>query len=252
MRVSATVGNPARPARFPAQTAAPGAVARRRQARGRYRERVRSRFIVNRILAFAAAFAFAAAQPAVTLAAHPGGGAAALDRQRRLLTRSLPAVSAIRRPPRFPLHDIVEPLRVTPPQKMEPQHFTGYSPGRLCSAAAGVSVPRISLASDDRLPLLSGSAWNGPACLSRSSALNPPSEFASPDSTIGSLVDGKSNLFSPQSHDPGYAAASSLAATNSPLPAFQGRILFRRRAARRGSRTSSDDAALAEAFAQSL
>ena len=66
-----------------------------------------------------------------------------------------------------------------------------------------------------------GSAWNGPACLSRSSALNPPGEFASPDFTIGSLVDGKSNLFSPQSHDPGYAAASSLAATNSPFPAFQ-------------------------------
>ncbi len=70
-----------------------------------------------------------------------------------------------------------------------------------------------------------GSAWNGPACLSRNSALNAPSEFASQnfasqDFTIGSLVDGKSDLFSPQSHDPGYAAGNSLAAVSS-TPAFQ-------------------------------
>ena len=69
-----------------------------------------------------------------------------------------------------------------------------------------------------------GSAWNGPACLSHNSALNPPSELAaesSQDFTIGSLVDGKSNLFSPQSYNPGYAAGSGLGAASSTPFAFQ-------------------------------
>lgn len=175
---------------------------------------------MKRSLAFAAAFAFAAAQPAVTLAAHPGGGA--VSRPAAPGPHPIaPGGFGNPAPAQVPFHFNVQPLRVTPPQKMEPQHFTVIHP-----AAFAPPPPVFPYRGYRWQPMPAylwypGSAWNGPACLSRSSALNPPSQFASPDFTIGSLVDGKSNLFSPQSHDPGYAAASSLAATNSPLPAFQ-------------------------------
>ncbi len=176
--------------------------------------------IVNRTLAFVAAFAFAAAQPAVTLAAHPGAGA--LPRPAPPIGHPVaPGGFANQAPAQVPFHVNVQQLRIEPPQRMAPEHFTVFHPAAFTRPAPVYPYRGYLWQPMPTYLWYPGSAWNGPACLSRSSALNPPSEFASPDFTIGSLVDGKSNLFSPQSHDPGYAAASSLAAASSTPSALQ-------------------------------
>lgn len=183
---------------------------------------------MNRFLAFVGAFALAAAQPAVTLGAHPAGGVG-ISRPAMPAPAPRPAAPggfSNQAPANIPFHinvqppihvDVQPPLRVNvQPIRMEPQHFTVVHPA---------AFARPSQLSPYRwyrwqpMPAYlwypGGSAWNGPACLSQNSALNPPDNLASQDFSIGSLVDGKANLLSPQSYNPGFATGNSPEATSS-------------------------------------
>lgn len=166
-----------------------------------------SLFTVNRPLAFVGAFALAAAQPVVTLGAPPGGGA--------LSHSAAPAPHPAARGGfasqdnfKVPFHLDVQPLT-------EPRPFTFHSAAR---------NPQALMSPYRRYPWQSapGYLWYpalyGPACNANNNFLNTPSQQLPANVTIGSLVDGKSNLLSPQSYNAGYAAGNSPdAASSSPF-----------------------------------
>jgi hypothetical protein len=58
-------------------------------------------------------------------------------------------------------------------------------------------------------------ALSAPACYGGNNFLDSPSEQQPPNLTIGSLVDGKSNLLSPPSHNAGLAAGPDPGAASS-------------------------------------
>jgi hypothetical protein len=167
---------------------------------------------VNRSLAFVAAFALAAAQPAVTLGAPPGR-----------LALSHPAVPAPRIAAPTPRaasrggianqDDLKVPFHVDvqPRPLMEPQRFTLHS----ARFNPQVPVPQYRRYAWQSTP---GYLWYpalyGPACYASNNFLGSPSE-QQPDVTIGSLVDGKSNLLSPPSHNAGFAAGNDPGAASS-------------------------------------
>jgi hypothetical protein len=176
------------------------------------RVRQKSSFTVNRSLAFVAAFALAAAQPAVTLGAPPG---------RLALPRpAVPAPRAAAPAPRAAVRggfanqaDFKVPFHidVQPQPLMEPQRFTLHSAG---------FNPHPPMFPYRRYGWQSipGYLWYpalyGPACYASNNFLGSPSEQQQ-DVTIGSLVDGKSNLLSPPSHNAGFAAWNDPAAVSS-------------------------------------
>ena len=105
------------------------------------------------------------------------------------------------------------------PQPLMEQHFT------LRPAAF---TPRVPVSPYRRYGWQSAPAYlwypalYGPACYTGNNFLSAPSDQLPADVTLGSLVDGKSNLLSPQSYNnAGYAAGNGPGAT-SPSPfAFQ-------------------------------
>lgn len=159
---------------------------------------------MNRSLAFVGAFAVAAAPPAVTLGAHPGG--LALPRP------AAPAPHPIARGGFASQGDIKVPFHLNVLPLMEPQHFTIHSPG--FNPVVLVSPYRRfgwqSIPGYFWFPALSG-----PACYASNTFLNSPNQPPPPDLTIGSLVDGKSNLLSPRSYNAGYAAGNGPGAASS-------------------------------------
>ncbi len=173
---------------------------------------------VNRSLAFVGAFALAVAQPAVTLAAPPGG--LALSRP-----PGPPRVSALSRPAvpsphtgarggsanqdgfKVPFHVDVQPQAL-----MDPQHFTLHSAG-FSPQTRVLPYRRYGWQSTPRY--LWYPALSGPACSASNNFLDAPSEQQPPDFTIGSLVDGKSSILSPQSYGAGFAAGNDPGAASS-------------------------------------
>jgi hypothetical protein len=161
---------------------------------------------MNRSLAFVGAFALAAAQPAVTLGAPPGG--LAISRP------AAPAPHAAARGGSANQDDFKVPFHVDlqPQPLMEPQPFTLRSAG---------FNPQAPVSSHRRYVWQStpGYLWypalSGPACYPSNSFLDSPSEQQPADLTIGSLVDGKSNLLSPPSHNAGLAAGNDPGAASS-------------------------------------
>lgn len=69
--------------------------------------------------------------------------------------------------------------------------------------------------------LLWPAALNGPACNAGNNFWNASSSQLPEDVAIGSLVDGKANMLSPQSFNAGYATDSGIGATSSSPVAFQ-------------------------------
>lgn len=161
---------------------------------------------MNRYLAFILALGFAAATPLVTLGAPPGGSA--LPRQAAPAPHPLPRVTVSQDNLRVPFHLNVAPLGW-------PQHFTvrpaGFSSQTLPPAFRTY-----------RWQSIPGYLWYpasyGASCSSANNLLNVPNEQLPADLTLGSLVDGKSNLLAPQSYNANYATGNaSSAATSSPF-----------------------------------
>lgn len=159
---------------------------------------------VNRSLAFIAAFALAAVQPAVTLGAHPSGSAPSRPPAPapRLGDRGGPVNQGGNL--KVPFHVDVQPL--------VPQHFTTRSPGFNPQAMV---LPYQRYRWQTLPAYLWYPATSGPACYAANNFLNTPSDQLPPDLTIGSLVDGKSNLLSPLSYSAGYASANDASAASS-------------------------------------
>ncbi len=153
---------------------------------------------MNRSLVFVGALALVAAQPAVTLGAPPGGlvparPAAPLPHA-AARGGSATGGSADRDDFKVPFHVDVQlkPLTV-------PEHFT--------------LQPRQSTLGHIWYPAL-----YAPACYASNNFLGSPSEQLPADVTLGSLVDGKSNLLSSPSYNAGFAAGNDPgAASSSPL-----------------------------------
>jgi hypothetical protein len=181
-------------------------VRNRRPARGNWVGRKNVSVIVNRSLVFVGAFALAAAQPIATLAAPVASSA-----------HSHPAAPAPHAAPRDTsgsLGDFNAPSHFDGQMKplTMPQHFT------LGSSARFNSLPLSTYRRNDWLAT-PGNLWY-PALLSPACAANtfasapsqqPPSEF-----TLGSLVDGKSKLFSSPNY--GDALTSTNGGTASSAP----------------------------------
>jgi len=157
---------------------------------------------MNRSLAFIVAFAFAAAQPAVTLGAPPGG--LALSRPVAPAPHPAARVSASQDSLRVPFHLTVEPLA-------EPQRFalrsTGFNPQ--------APWPTYRYRWQSTPGYLWYPALYGAPCSSATNLLNVPNEQLPADLTLGSLVDGKSNLLSPQSYNAAYAIGNDPSAASS-------------------------------------
>ncbi len=169
----------------------------------RVREKIS--LIVNRFLALVGAFVLAAAQPAVTLGAPRGG---------LVVSRPpVPAPHADARGASASQDDFKVPFHVNvqPQPIMEPQHFTLRSVG--FNPQAPVSPYRQYV-----WQLPRGYLWypalSSPACYATNNFWNSPSEQQPADLTLGSLVDGKSNLLSPPSHT-GLAAGNDPGAASS-------------------------------------
>ncbi len=165
---------------------------------------------VNRSLVFVGAFALAAAQPAVTLGAPPSGSVPARP--------AAPAAHAAARsgspnqgdfnvPPHL---DVMKPLTM-------PQHLTLQSP-------AAVNPQPVSPYRRYGWQSMPGYLWYptlySPACAA-SNFIGSPSEQGPSDFTLGSLVDGKSNLLSPPSHNTGFATKNDAGAASSSPVTFQ-------------------------------
>jgi hypothetical protein len=153
---------------------------------------------VNRSLAFFGALAFAAAQPAVTLGAPPGG-----------VTHSRPAVpaphTAARGARATNQGDFKVPFSVDlrPKALTEPQHFTIQSSAGSIWRAALSPYQWYKQSSTGHLLY---PALYGAGCRTSNNFLGPPSEQQPQNLTIGSLVDGKSQILSASSsHDAGFA-----------------------------------------------
>ncbi len=159
---------------------------------------------VNRSLAFVGAFALAAALPALALGA-PRGGLALPRPAAPAPHAAVRGWSANQDNFKVPFHVDVQPL-------MEPQRITihpaSFNPQALVrpyrrygwqSAPAYLWYP----------------ALYGPACSVSNNFSNLPNEQLPPDLTIGSLVDGKSSILSPQSYNAGYAAGNDPGAASS-------------------------------------
>jgi hypothetical protein len=163
---------------------------------------------VNRCLAFAGALAVA--QPAVALGAPTGG----LAHPRP----APPTVHPVAWGEPANQDDVKVPFHVNIQPQIEPQHFTFH---------AATFHPQ-TLVRPHRLndwQFAPGYFWYpalyGPACSTSNSFLNASSEQLPADLSIGSLVDGKSNILSPQSYNAGYAAGSGGNASSSSPFAFQ-------------------------------
>jgi hypothetical protein len=158
---------------------------------------------VNRSLTFVVAVTLAAAQPAVTLGAQPGG----LALSRTAAPAPRPAVhGGFARANDFKLPFDVD---VKPKALAESQRFVLPS-----TAALHLSRP--------------GHLWYpalyGPACYASTSFAGSPSQQQQQqqfDTTIGSLVDGKSSLLSPPSHAAVSAAPRDPGAVSSSPVTFQ-------------------------------
>jgi hypothetical protein len=159
---------------------------------------------VNRSLAFVGVVALAAAQTAVTLGAPPGG--------RAVSHPAAPAPHPVARGGPANQDNIQLPFHVNVQPLTQPQHFTVHS----ASFNPQALVPPYRRFRWQSTP---GYLWYpalyGPACYASNNFLNTPSDQLPADLTIGSLVDGKSNLLSPQSYNAGYAAGSDPAAASS-------------------------------------
>jgi len=161
---------------------------------------------VKRSLAIFGALALAAAQPAITLAAPRAG--VALSRP------AAPAPHAAARGGPASQGDFKVPFDVDPQLKplSVSQRFTIQS-----SAGSNLRAP-LSLHPWYGWQSSPGHPWYpalyGPGCNANNNYLRSPSEQQPADLSIGSLVDGKSNLLSP-SHDAGLAAGNHAGAASS-------------------------------------
>jgi hypothetical protein len=156
-------------------------------------------FIVNRSLVFVGAVALAAAQTGVSLGASPGGSAPSRP--------AAPAPHAAVRGVSANHDDFKMPfdVDVRPKPLLEPRHFAPLPLYPWYGSQSRTAYPW--------LPVL-----YGPACYANNNFLSSPSEQQPPDFTIGSLVDGKSNLLSSPSYNAGFTAANDpAAASSSPL-----------------------------------
>jgi hypothetical protein len=151
---------------------------------------------MKRSLLFAGALALAAVQPAVTLAAPRGGQAPA----RPPASTSHAAARAGSAGASANLDDFKVPFRVDAQPKSLSQHFA------LASRAA--SLPQALLPAYRRFGLqpAPGYLWSpamyGPSCYASNTFMGSASEpQQSSGYTLGSLVDGKSNVLSPLSYD---------------------------------------------------
>jgi hypothetical protein len=163
--------------------------------------------IVKRSLVFVGAFALAAAQPVVTLGAPPGSQA----HSRPVAPAphaAVPGGSANQGDFKVPLRVNLQPKPLT-----VPEHFTLQS----------AFDQRTQLSP---LPLHRRYGWQPtpgylwypplyePACAANS-FFGSPNEQQPSDFTLGSLVDGKSNLLSPPSHNAGFAGGNDPGAASS-------------------------------------
>jgi hypothetical protein len=163
--------------------------------------------IVNRYLVFAGAFALAAVQPALTLGSPTGGSAPA-----RPVSHTAARNAPNQRELNVPSHVDVQMKPLT-----MPQHFTTQS------SAAFIPKPLSPYRRFGWQPTI-GRLWYptlySPACAA-SNFVHSPSEQRPGDFTLGSLVDGKSNLLSAPSHNAGFAGANDSGAAHSNHIAFQ-------------------------------
>lgn len=163
---------------------------------------------MNRSPAFILAFAFAAAQPAVTLGSPPGGWA--VSRPAAPAPHPATRVSAGQDNLRVPVHLNVAPLA-------EPQRLTVRPP----SFNPQALMPTYRYRWQTMPAYLWYPALYAPSCSAANNLLNVPNEQLPADLTVGSLVDGKSNLLSPQSYNAGYAIGNDPSAASSSPVALQ-------------------------------
>jgi hypothetical protein len=147
---------------------------------------------VNRSLAIVGAVAIIAAQPAVTLGAHPG---AFLPAHPAPIFHPEPRAGSAQNGFRMPFNVHVQPKPLTTfglHPLLSLNHWYYWQP---------------------RPNYLSFPTLYQPACYANTNAWGSASDQDSTSMTLGSLVDGKANILSPQSFNSGFAA-SNVSATN--------------------------------------
>lgn len=160
---------------------------------------------MNRSFAFAGAVALAAVQPAIALGAHPGGFA---------------PVRLAMPPPHVAAHPIVQ-LRPFP----DARHFRLQPP-----TVYGLRPLLSGYGLHQRLPGYGWHYWQQsrtsylwypaliePTCYQNNSAWGTPNGDQASNETIGSLVDGKASMLSPQSFNRSLFADDAAATSPSPF-----------------------------------